>query len=125
MVLLVPLLQVAAQASLPVLLLRALLLVLLLGPLLRAPLRLQARALLLRVPLPALLLGPLVQGLVRLAGTAATWGSLPPPPLVVHLRPARSAQWSRWGAAGSSPGRWPPFRRTSIPAAGRRLAPLP
>ena len=125
MVLLVPLLQVALGALLPVLLLRALLLVMLLGPLLRAPLRLQVRALLLPVRLPALLLGPLVQGLVRLAGMAATWGALPPPPLVVHLRPARTAQWSRWGAAGSSPGRWPPFRRASIPAAERRLAPLP
>ena len=119
MLLLRPLLQVVAQASLPVLLL---------GPLLQAPLQLRARALLLLVPLPASLLGLLAQELVwlSLAVTAATWGSLLPPPLVLHRRQARSAQWFRWGAAGGrSPGRRPPFQQASIPAAERRRAPLP
>ena len=88
MLLLRPLLQVVAQAPLPVLLL---------GPLLQAPLQLRARALLLLVPLPASLLGLLAQELVwlSLAVTAATWGSLLPPPLVLHRHRARSARCLR------------------------------
>ena len=118
MLLLRPLLQVVAQAPLPVLLL---------GPLLQAPLQLRARALLLLVPLPASLLGLPVPELVRLplAVTAVTWESLLPPPLVLHRHRARSVRGLRWGAAGERlPGRRPPFQQVSTQAAECRRAPL-